>query len=391
MNSDSNQGAKKRGGHALIGLVGVALAGLGLILVFSYHTSSPLSVFSVACMFATASILAGGLFGFLFGIPRTLQQQRDGEEIGTGKPSVEGEPQTYAPNTNLEQISDWLTKILVGAGLIQLGKLRELLRDSATSLAPGFGGGESGRVFSLATVLSYVFLGFLISYLWTRLYFAGALRAVDVEGLRREIKEIRQQSDVDAKALGLALRQLNPSTEVPAPAQQELNDAIRDASKAVKAQIFYQAQTLRAENWSEPRTKAKMERTIPIFRALINSDVDDEYHSNHGQLGYALKDSRNPDWKDAESELTKAIQIRGPWREYGWIYYEFNRAICRIMIDDPIQAKPSPQAVRKAIIEDLQAVFSHDQFIEMADRTPEIMKWIEVNKVTPSKLSSPDS
>jgi hypothetical protein len=78
---------------------------------------------------------------------------------------------------------------------------------------------------------------------------------------------------------------MNPSGEVPLPSQKELDDAIEEASKAVKTQIFYQAEKI----GSNRRTKVKMERTIPIFEALIHSDKGDEYHRNYGQLGYALK------------------------------------------------------------------------------------------------------
>jgi hypothetical protein len=337
-------------------------------------------------MFAAASLLGGGLFGFLFGIPRTLQQQKDGENDSPSKHNSDGQASTYAPNTNLEQISDWLTKILVGAGLIQLTKLHEFVGNTARSLAPGFGGGDAGRVFALATMLSYVLLGFLVGYLWTRLYFAGALRAADVAALAREIKEIRNQSDLDARAFTLAMHQLNPSGEVPLPSQEALDVAIQEASKAVKTQIFYQAQTLRAENWFEQKNKAKMERTIPIFEALVHSDKDEEYHQNYGQLGYALKDSRSPQFEKAEASLSKAIQIRGSWQENGWLWYEFNRAICRIMIDDPQQQRPSSADVRKRIVEDLQAVFSSQQFIVMAQKTPEIIKWINTNNVTNEEL-----
>ena len=57
------------------------------------------------------------------------------------------------------------------------------------------------------------------------------------------------------------------------------------------------------------------------------------------------------------------------------------------MLDDPLQERPSPQNVRNGIVEDLQAVFAHDQFVEMAERTPVIAKWIYVNKVTQKELS----
>jgi hypothetical protein len=241
-------------------------------------------------------------------------------------------------------------------------------------------------VFALATVLSYLLLGFLISYLWTRLYFAGALRAADVESLAQEIKEIRQQTDLDARAFALALRQLNPSVDVPSPNQQELNDAIEHSSPSVKAQLFYQAQTLRGENWADGRTKFKMERTIPIFLALIHSDVEAQFHRNYAQLGYALKDSRKPQWEEAEAALTRAIEIRGPWQQNGWLYYEFNRAICRIMRDDPEQSSPSAPEIRARIIEDLKAVFSDRNFRQIVDREPEIGKWMKANDVTIADL-----
>jgi hypothetical protein len=52
------------------------------------------------------------------------------------------------------------------------------------------------------------------------------------------------------------------------------------------------------------------------------------------------------------------------------------------MLDDPRQERPSSEEVRRKIVEDLQAVFSTTPFITMAENTPEIMKWIDVNKGT---------
>ncbi len=223
------------------------------------------------------------------------------------------------------------------------------------------------------------------------MYFAGALRAADVESLAQEIKEIRQQTDLDAKAFSLALRQLNPAVDVPNPNQEELDEAIEHSSSSVKAQLFYQAQTLRAENWADGRTKFKMERTIPIFRALISSDAEARYHRNYAQLGYALKDSRKPQWEEAEAAITKAIEIRGPWQQNGWLYYEFNRAICRMMRDDPSQSRPSPPEIRAKIVEDLQAVFSDRNFKKIVDREPVVEKWITTNSVTSAELKSTPS
>jgi hypothetical protein len=122
-----------------------------------------------------------------------------------------------------------------------------------------------------------------------------------------------------------------------------------------------------------------MERTIPVFEALIAADVEKRYHENWGQLGYALKDQRTPDWKRALDALSTAIRIRGDAVTYGYWLYEFNRAICRINADDNFkQGKRSTADVAKAIRGDLDVVrtVGHE---DMFERAPEIEGWLALN------------
>src|ERR1700730_13401118 len=65
----------------------------------------------IATLCSSACMALGWAVGFLFGVPR-----------------VGSTPASTRINTNLEQISDWLTKILVGVGLTQLHKLPTALR-----------------------------------------------------------------------------------------------------------------------------------------------------------------------------------------------------------------------------------------------------------------------
>jgi hypothetical protein len=377
----------QRGEYALMALIAGLVVAWGVIVAFARSTASPLGVVGVASMAAAAAVLTGIFLGFLFGIPRTLQKN-DGDASTPAQPAAKEEKSAYRPNTNLEQISDWLTKILVGAGLTQINSIGHWLKDLGDSLAPGLGASANARVFGIAMVVSFTTNGFLIGYLWTRLYLAGAMQQADVEGLKRQINEIREQSDIDAKALALAIKQLNPPADRSAPSQQELNDAIKEASQNVKAQIFYQAEMTRQESWSEPGKKAKMERTIPLFRALIACDSDEAYHRNFGQLGYALKDQRTPDWASAEAALTKAIQIRGTALEHDWVLYEFNRAFCRIVTDESLkQSKKSTPEARTRIIDDLK-VAATDVFVRdliISDAT--VQAWAKMNEVQPSEYT----
>ena len=97
--------------------------------------------------------------------------------------------------------------------------------------------------------------------------------------------------------------------------------------------MFYHAKKAREENWQN--NKEYMERTIPVFQGLIDSDLEKRFHRNYAQLGYALKDKLCPDYNHAIEHLNTAIAIRDNTRnQAGFGRYEINRAICRIMLDE---------------------------------------------------------
>lgn len=103
-----------------------------------------------------------------------------------------------------------------------------------------------------------------------------------------------------------------------------------------------------------------MERTIPIFEALIDSDGGENYHRNHGQLGYALKDKGGMDdarkeWTRAEEELTKAIELRDKEGADGFLMYELNRALCGIKLGR------TPASIKQDLNAAAQSEFLHDK------------------------------
>jgi hypothetical protein len=109
--------------------------------------------------------------------------------------------------------------------------LREALTIGAFT-AKGLGTEDYNQVFALALLSYSAVLGFLFGYLWTRLFLAGALRLADqvaigdlvakvqsmtekAETTDRKLEEFKKQSELDATALSLAYRQLNPSPDLP--------------------------------------------------------------------------------------------------------------------------------------------------------------------------------
>jgi hypothetical protein len=397
---------------ALLVLAAVMAAGFLCALIYAARSKAEqgfLSVASVSLLLAGASTFVGGLLGFLFGIPRTLQQEGANAPVEANAAAASGSAASrieYRVNTNLEQISDWLTKILVGVGLTQIAAIRDVVRSLVGFAAQGFGPQPQSQVFAFALLSYFTVLGFLFGYLWTRLVFTGALRAADqaaigvlveevqkvtqkAETTERKLDEFKKQAELDVAALNLADRQLSPGRDLPAVTPEELDSAIALASPPVKTQVFNRAWQLRSESWRDPKTKPKVELAIPLFRALIRSDTQNAYHRNHAQLGYSLKDKPQPDWADAEKELTTAIEIRGPWQEHGWLFYELNRAQCRIMLDTAFAKNvSSDRAQREQIVDDLRAAYQARDLRDILRTDPVLNKWMELNKVTVNALRS---
>jgi hypothetical protein len=152
------------------GGVGVA-AIVGYAAVFPHSAAagrpSFLSVLFVGVACALAAAALGAAVGFLFGIPRTLRAEPDAQRSG------------YAANTSLEEISDWLTKIIIGVTLVQIGAAVDGLGRLFSALGPSFGGRPDSSAFAAALLIYFSVLGFGGSWLSTRLYLATALSDVD--------------------------------------------------------------------------------------------------------------------------------------------------------------------------------------------------------------------
>lgn len=71
-------------------------------------------------------------------------------------------------NTNLEQISDWLTKIIVGISLVQIGKLPSALGALRREFAPLLGASDASGGVGVVIAIAAAIAAFLLAYLYTR-------------------------------------------------------------------------------------------------------------------------------------------------------------------------------------------------------------------------------
>ena len=183
-----------------------------------------------AVLWAAACCAVGGFVGFIFGIPRTLSSDTARTTVPgvdnastsgsaravTGAPAGTTRTQADAPdpylsntptgqppapptgsradqaagpnlaersapstavNTNLEQISDWLTKIIVGVSLVNSERIGRAMYDTAETMSATMASGKGGISLALAVMVYFGVVGLLGGYLLTRLFLQPAFNA----------------------------------------------------------------------------------------------------------------------------------------------------------------------------------------------------------------------
>ncbi len=96
--------------------------------------------------------------------------------------------------TNLDDVSDWLTKIVVGVGLVELRKIPGTIYHYSVLIA-----GSDQQVAPLisAVIVYFTVLGFMTGYLTTRMFFERAFRIADLAAEGTDVREITRSKVVE--------------------------------------------------------------------------------------------------------------------------------------------------------------------------------------------------
>ena len=140
------------------------------ITLFSWNsTHDPWSLAALAIMTMCGAFVSGGLLGFLFALPRS--------------PTKNPNSTTVRPNTNLEDVSDWLTKIVVGITLVELSNIAPAANHLFQQVGGGLGGGAAATGFAAGLIIYCVATGLMESWLATRLYITSWITTADDDAL----------------------------------------------------------------------------------------------------------------------------------------------------------------------------------------------------------------
>lgn len=213
----------------ILGVVSLALFLGGFVFVGFYVYSFPgqhLRFLGTGFLTGCAAFVVGCLVGLVVGIPRfvssgamrhDMEARRVAARVATAKPAAEPAVATavateegsevtvplpqavpqdqpepgpsshqLTPSTNLAEISDWLTKLLLGAGLVELTRLGKplstlvnavarALQDIPASVKPT----QTSVVVASGLLAMYVVLGFLDGYVITTVWYGKYLERLD--------------------------------------------------------------------------------------------------------------------------------------------------------------------------------------------------------------------
>ena len=278
--------------------------------------------------------LASGLFaGFLFGIPKVHQELPSKD---ANKPNDANYRQQV--NNNLQEISDWLTKIIVGVGLIELRNVPSrvdelaaaLYRDLAT-LGTGFSHAYAGGL-----IVYFIVIGFLTGYLLTRLFLAKEFRLADQDASGELEAQFRRAAE--------ASRQAEEKSKETVEKNEELLDELATNQAILRGKTALQA-------LDDPQA---VERAIPDLVRVRQKHPDHRGAS----IVLARLHRRMKDWGSAISVLKSALEAktaRGTGSDVDAADIRFNLACYYCVMADETSNEADKTRLREQMYDELNA------------------------------------
>jgi hypothetical protein len=156
---------------------------LGLVPVVGYPIFIPEiggRIIFIGLLLALASFIACFFTGTLFGMPKRNNKN--------------GAKNDYALNNGLIEISDWLTKIIVGLVLINLKEIPSyfISLGEYVSISTKYKG-ELLNIYTIGIVIYFGFLGLYIGYNYMRLVLSNKYKKADDRLLRKALEDEKEK------------------------------------------------------------------------------------------------------------------------------------------------------------------------------------------------------
>jgi tetratricopeptide (TPR) repeat protein len=188
-----------------VGVAGILAASLGYGPTHDsgFQVVTFLRMLGTLTLFAAAATTCGWMLGLLFGIPRSLSRSNSQGGNGTQENRDIGSGVTTKANTNLEDVSDWLTKTIVGVGLTGLVAMPGKLWHYAGQLSLVTTGNlNDARLLFLSLFLFCTTGGFWIGYVGTRTILTKLFEWIDRSMIDEKVNQVLE-SDILSMLKGI--------------------------------------------------------------------------------------------------------------------------------------------------------------------------------------------
>jgi len=155
---------------------------LGLITVGAYAFSTRANL-GLLVLWSLVYLVIGALMGFIFSVPKLISDIKapavdttNLNESDIVKARVATLKNNIQENTNLTQISDWLTKVIVGATLVEIKEVPKFIYKVAKYMGKGIivpcgstMNYDQTTIFCVGIILFFSTWGFICGYLVMKL------------------------------------------------------------------------------------------------------------------------------------------------------------------------------------------------------------------------------
>lgn len=212
MGEDESNKTSSPSAYARLRWPGVISLSVGCLMVTGYGIAQdhPLQSAAIGILISLAAAVLGALVGLVFGIPRQVETSPDTVE------------RAFIANTNLQQVSDWIVKIIIALGLIELTSLATWFADLSRSLGAALGPPPSSTVVAASTIAFFTSAGFFFGFLWTSMDLMKALNEAAGLDLTKTLENLRELADRTAQQAA------EDPLEVMDPGQFEHREVIRN-------------------------------------------------------------------------------------------------------------------------------------------------------------------
>ncbi|WP_264566769.1 pYEATS domain-containing protein [Flavobacterium sp. N3904] len=154
---------------------------LGIVTVIGYPISLPEignRILFIGLLLAISSFISSFFMGTLFGMPKRNNEKES----------------DYSLNNSLVEISDWLTKIIVGLGLVNLKEIPGYLMSLGeyVSIAAKYDT-PFLNIYTIGIVVYFGFLGLYIGYNYMRLVLSNKYKNADDNLIRKELEKEKEK------------------------------------------------------------------------------------------------------------------------------------------------------------------------------------------------------